>query len=120
MKFGKWAILGALGIASFASQAAHAGDQDFTLVNHTGTAITKIMVSPHEACSWGDDIMGSDTLSDDAKVDIKFHRSEDAEYWDLKVIDKDGHEIVWENLNLLKISKVTLKYDDSKPTAEVE
>ncbi len=120
MKFGKWAAFGALGIATFISQAARAGDQDFTLVNHTGIAIAKVMVSPHEASSWGDDIMGSDTLSDDAKVDIKFHRSEEAEYWDLKVIDKDGHEIVWENLNLLKISKVTLKYEESKATAEVE
>ena len=89
-------------------------------MNHTGIAIAKIMVSPHEQSSWGDDIMGADTLSDDAKVDIKFHCSTEAEYWDLKVVDKDGHEIVWENLNLLKISKVTLKYEDSKATAEVE
>ena len=64
--------------------------------------------------------MGQDVLSDDAAVDIKFHCDETAEYWDLKVIDKDGHEIVWENLNLLKISKVTLKLEDEKATAEVE
>ena len=108
------------GTCNFYFAGRSRGDQDFTLVNHTGIAIAKVMVSPHEASSWGDDIMGSDTLSDDAKVDIKFHRSEEAEYWDLKVIDKDGHEIVWENLNLLKISKVTLKYEESKATAEVE
>ena len=53
-------------------------------------------------------------------VDIKFHRSESAEYWDLKVIDKDGNEIVWQNLDLLKISKVTIKYKEGEATASVE
>jgi hypothetical protein len=120
MKFGKWVVLGSLGVAAIFSQAAHAGDQDFSLVNKTGVVITHVLVSPHEEKSWGEDIMGKDVLGDDEKVDIKFHRSEDAEYWDLKIVDKDGHEIVWENLNLLKISKVTLKYDESKATAEVE
>src|SRR4051812_26745664 len=109
MKFGKWVVLGSMSVAALFSQAAHAGDQDFSLVNKTGVVIAKVMVSPHEEKSWGEDVMGRDVLSDDETVDIKFHRSETAEYWDLKVIDKEGHEIVWENLNLLKISKVTLK-----------
>src|SRR2546423_1165962 len=120
MKFGKWALAAAVGITSLVSQAAFAGDQDFKLVNCTGVVIAKIMVSPHEQSTWGEDIMGRDVLSADEAVDIKFHCNESAEYWDLKVIDKEGHEIVWENLNLLKISKVTLKYDESKPTAVVE
>ena len=120
MKFGKWVLAAAVGITSLVSQAARAGDQDFKLVNETGCVIAKIMVAPHEQKTWGEDIMGRDVLSADEAVDIKFHCTEDAEYWDLKIIDKDGHEIVWGNLNLLKISKVTLKYDESKATAEVE
>ena len=59
-------------------------------------------------------------LSADEAVDIKFHCNEPSEYWDLKVVDKEGNEIVWQNLNLLKISKVTLEYKDSTPTAVVE
>ena len=31
-----------------------------------------------------------------------------------------GKSIVWENLNLLEISKVTLHYTDGKASAEVE
>jgi hypothetical protein len=120
MKAGKWLWLGTIGIAGLFAQAAHAGDQDFSLVNKTGVVITKVMVSPHDEKEWGEDVMGQDVLGDDEKVDIKFHRSETAEYWDLKIIDKDGHEIVWQNLDLLKISKVTLKYTDDNATAEVE
>ena len=119
MKFGKLAFAAALTVAGLVS-TARAGDQDFALVNKAGVTITHVMVSPHEQKTWGEDIMGKDVLGDDEKVDIKFHCSEDAEYWDLKVIDKDGNEIVWGNLNLLKISKLTIKYEGNTPTAEVE
>jgi hypothetical protein len=104
----------------FTSKAAHAGDQDFTLVNKTGFTITKVLVAPHDDEEWGDDIMGKDTLGDDESVEIKFSRKETAEMWDLKVFDKDGHTITWSNLNLLKISKITLHFDGSKATADLE
>ena len=120
MKFGKWALASAVAVTSLFASAARAGDQDFKLVNNTGVVIAKVMVSPHEQKSWGEDIMGRDVLADDEAVDIKFHCSEEAEYWDLKIVDKEGNEIVWQNLNLLKISKVTLKLDENKPTALVE
>jgi hypothetical protein len=38
----------------------------------------------------------------------------------LRIEDKGGNSIEWENLNLLKISKVTLHYKDGKGTADVE
>ena len=41
MKFGKWLWLGTIGAASLLAQAAHAGDQDFSLVNKTGVVITQ-------------------------------------------------------------------------------
>ena len=120
MKFGKFAAALVAGTVALASQAAFAGDQDFTLVNHTGCVITKVLVAPHSETSWGEDIMGRDVLGDDESVDIKFACEETTKHWDLKVIDKDGHEIVWENLNLTKISKLTLKFEDHQPTAIVE
>jgi hypothetical protein len=109
-----------LAMVSLMAQVARAGDQDFKLSNKTGVSITKIMVSPHDKTTWGEDIMGKETLGDGESVDIKFHATEEAEYWDLKIVDKDGHEIVWANLNLLKISKLTIHYTDGKATADVE
>ncbi len=102
------------------SSASDSAAQDFTLVNQTGVEIDKVFISPHDADDWEEDILGKDTLPTGQSVDIKFQREETAAQWDLRVEDKQGNAIEWENLNLLKISKVTLHYKDKKPTAEVE
>ena len=99
---------------------AAAAAQDFTLVNATGVEIDKVFISPHSSDNWEEDILGQDTLADGDKVDIKFHRAEQAKLWDLRVEDKQGHAIEWENLNLLEISKLTLNYKDGKATAVSE
>ncbi len=103
-----------------ASSSTQAGAQDFTLVNQTGVEIDKVYISPHDADDWEEDILGQDTLPSGQSVDIKFHRDETAAQWDLRIEDKQGNAIEWENLNLLKISKVTLHYKDGKGTADVE
>ena len=100
--------------------AETSGAQDFTLVNRTGVEIHALHVSPHASDDWEEDVLGRDTLPDGQSVDIKFSRSEKAAMWDLRIEDKDGNHIEWENLNLLQISKVTLFYKDGKGTAQVE
>jgi hypothetical protein len=94
--------------------------QDFTLVNETGVEIHKVYVSPHDSNDWEEDILGRDTLPTGQSVDIKFNRTEKAANWDLRVEDSQGNAIEWENLNLLKISKLTLHYKDGKATADTE
>jgi hypothetical protein len=94
--------------------------QDFTLVNETGVEIHKVYISPHDSNDWEEDILGKDTLPSGESVDIKFNRSEKAANWDLRVEDSKGNAIEWENLNLLKISKLTLHYKDGKATADTE
>ena len=106
--------------ASSNSAATHGGAQDFTLVNETGVEIDKVYISPHDKDDWEEDVLGKDTLPTGQSVDIKFHRDETAAEWDLRVEDKEGTSIEWTNLNLLKISKVTLHFKDKKPTADVE
>jgi len=112
-------LVGVFAIMSSA-RVAHAGDQDFTLVNKTGVTITHVLVSPHDDNNWGEDVLGKDTLADDDSVEIRFSRSETSEFWDLKIIDKEGNSIVWGNLNLLKISKVKLHFDGKVATADLE
>ena len=111
------AVVASIVALSFTAQHALAGDQDFTLVNKTGVEIHQVLVAPSESDSWGSDIMGKDTLADDGSVEIKFHRDEDAQDWDLKIIDKSGNSVTWSKLRLTKISKVTLKIEDGKPVA---
>lgn len=103
--------------ANTATTRSEAGKQDFTLVNATGVEIDKVYISPHDKDDWEEDILGRDTLPDGQSVDIKFHRNETAAMWDLRVEDKQGNSIEWENLNLLEISKVTLHYENGKATA---
>jgi len=97
-----------------------ASDQDFALVNQTGVTIDKLYVAPHDSDDWEEDILGADTLANGETLEIKFHRAEKAPIWDLRIEDKQGNSIEWENLNLLEISKVTLTYKDGKATAQTE
>jgi hypothetical protein len=106
--------------ATQAAPDSTASAQDFTLVNSTGVEIDKVYISPHSSDDWEEDILGQDTLPDGEKVDIKFHRAEKAPMWDLRIEDKQGTSIEWENLNLLEISKLTLNYKDGKATAHAE
>ena len=102
------------------TSADQSAAQDFTLVNKTGVEIHKVYISPHDKDDWEEDILGKDTLPNGENVDIKFHRNETAEMWDLRVEDSKGNAIEWENLNLLKISKLTLFYENGKARAEAE
>lgn len=106
--------------ASSPATANPGAAQDFTLVNKTGVEIDKVFISPHDADDWEEDILGRDTLPNGESVDIKFHRNETAALWDMRIEDKEGNGIEWENLNLLQISKATLHYANGKATAEVE
>jgi len=103
-----------------ASIALAQGKQDFTLHNNTGVEIHKLHISPHDVNDWEEDILGKDTLPDGESVEIHFSRKETAKLWDLKIEDKEGNSIEWENLNLLEISEITLHYKDGKATAEVK
>jgi hypothetical protein len=100
--------------------ASTAAAQDFTLVNATGVEIDKVFISPHDVDDWEEDILGQDTLPDGENVDIKFNRTETAPLWDLRIEDQKGNSIEWENLDLLKIAKLTLTYKDGKATAHAE
>jgi hypothetical protein len=102
------------------SQPSAAGAQDFTLVNATGVDINAVHISPHSADNWQEDILGQDTLPNGKQVDIHFNRGEKAAMWDLRIEDKAGNPIEWENLNLLEISKLTLRYANNKATADIE
>lgn len=95
----------------FASGAALAANQDFTIVNKTGYQIDSIYVSAANNRSWGEDVMGRDALADGESVHITFPNSTDTCRWDLKVKYNDGDESTWGNVNLCQISRVSLFWD---------
>lgn len=114
----KLSIVAALCLA--AGQSVFAGDQDFTLHNKTGVEIHQVFVSAHETDNWEEDILGKDTLPDDNSTSISFSPKEEAENWDIKIVDGQGDSIVWENLKLTEITDVTLYLEDGKAWAETK
>jgi hypothetical protein len=109
--------LSALIALAFSGTLLAAGGQDFTLVNKTGLTLHHVYISPSDEKSWGEDVMGKDTLDDGESVEIKFHRSEESCKWDLMVDDKDGNKVTWTGFDLCKITEITLSIKGGTPTA---
>ena len=97
--------------ALFAPGSAQAADQDFSIVNRTGYQIDSVYVSPVNVRNWGEDVMGKDALADGETVNITFPNRTNTCNWDLKVKFNDGDESTWSNMNLCRISKVSLFWD---------
>jgi hypothetical protein len=86
--------------------------QDFALVNKTGYEIKEVYVSPSKSDDWQEDVLGSGTLGDSEKANIKFHRSVKTCKWDLKVVyTVDSSSAVWGDIDLCSVEKITIRYD---------
>ena len=92
--------------------------KDFTLVNDTGVVINTCTALP-PANNWREDILGVDTLASGESVTVKFSGFDHCQ-WDLRIEDTDGNALEWTGLNLCDISRVTLHWDGSNATADLE
>jgi hypothetical protein len=102
-----------------AAPSAHAQSrQDFLLVNRTGYDISEIYISPGKADDWQEDILGSDdNLDDGDQKEITFNRVGKACIWDLKVVyEEDDSNAVWHDIDLCKVSKITIRYNKKNDT----
>jgi hypothetical protein len=102
--------------------AAQALDLDFELVNGTGWAIKEIYISPATVNDWEENIL-SEPMADGTGGKVTFSPNADAEKWDMKIVWVDeGEDVVWQALDLSKISKLTLRYnpETNETSAEAE
>lgn len=99
---------------------ASAAKQDFLLVNDTGVTIEQLYVSTVKIDDWQEDIFGDGVLPDGNEVVVTFPVDQSHCKWDLKIVDSDGDEIVWGNLDLCNNSKITLHWENGKATASLE
>jgi hypothetical protein len=116
MKF--FLIASAVLVSAFSTAAQAQSRQDFTLVNRTGYDISEVYISPGKADDWEEDILGSDdTLDDGDQKEITFKRVGKTCIWDLKVVyDDDDSSAVWHDIDLCKVSKITIKYNRKSDT----
>jgi hypothetical protein len=115
-----FSVFAIAGMVHLAALAAHAGDQDFTLINKTGVEIHALHVSPHSSDEWGEDILGQDTLASGESLNIKFPSRTKTAHWDLRIEDEKGNTMTWESIDLLEVSEVTLHYKDGKAWADLK
>ena len=91
--------------------AAQALNLDFELVNGTGWAIKEVYISPATVNDWQENIL-SEPMADGTGGEVTFSPDADAEKWDMKIVWVDeGEDVVWQALDLSKISKLTLRYN---------
>lgn len=90
---------------------ASAGDADFTLINRTGYAIAEVYVSPANKNNWGRDRLGRNVLDNGRSKLFTFSGSANCEQ-DIKVVfDDDGSSVIWEDIDLCELHKITLRYN---------
>jgi len=110
--------LAAIAAASIALMAQ--GKQDFVLINKTGLVIDQLYLSPASESHWGSDVLGRDRLGNNEKVTIQFSHKENECMWDMKIVDEEKDDVIWEDLNLCKAEEITLKYEGKHPTAIIK
>lgn len=101
---------------------ARALNLDFELTNGTGWAIKEVYISPATVDKWQENLIAQ-PMADGDSYSITFSPDADVAQWDMKIVWVDeGEDVVWKNLDLSKISKLTLHYDAAKneTAAEVE
>ena len=81
-------------------------------------------MSPATAGEWGGDVLGEDTLPDGnaSTITFTFNPSKPVCEWDLKVIYSTKDESAIQGLNLCKITKATLRWNEklNTTTAQLE
>jgi len=114
-------IFTAVSIALFITNAAVAGDADFTLTNRTGYDIESVYVAPSRQKDWGNDHLGKSVLADGRSRFISFSKSGNTCIYDMSISwvgYSSDDDVVWERLNLCEIHKITLRYNaKSKQTS---
>jgi len=101
-------ILTVMFVLALSCNIAFAGAQDFTLINNAKYNIVKVYVSPSVSNDWQEDVLGDEVLMIGERVNITFDRSENDAMWDIRVVDENEKTHTWKNINLKKISTVTL------------
>lgn len=120
MKKQAWFCALLLAVSLAAVSQSFAGRQDFTIVNNTGAAIYYLYVSASDVDDWEEDVLGDGILYSGRSRNIRFSNSESRRYWDLKIVDGAGNEFVWQRVNLLKTSTITLYVSQGRVMANFQ
>lgn len=101
----------ALLLAAGSTTAFAKGEETLTVENRTGYTIAEVYLAPATSDNWEEDLLGKDTLDTNTSFDIDMSQSADTCKWDLRAVYEDKSAAKWRNIDLCKISSITLYYN---------
>lgn len=94
---------------------------DFVLVNDTEYDIHEVYVSESDNDDWEEDILGDNILRAGERLNIDFSTNSRKRYWDIKTVDEEGDEEIYERFDLSRVRKVIVFYnEDGEAEAEYQ
>ncbi|MEI8145059.1 MAG: hypothetical protein WCH83_06320 [Alphaproteobacteria bacterium] len=107
MRFLSFAAIAVVSVMAMSEANAQA-QQNFSLVNRSGTQIDEVYVSASSRSEWGRDILGDGVLPAGQRRNITFPRGTRACNFDVKVVFTNGGNAEASNLNLCEITVITV------------
>lgn len=116
------ALAGGLAVAAACGRRAPlaSGETRVAVTNLTGAEVDAIYVSPHEAPTWEENVLGAERLPDGSTVEIRVAPRPAAGAWDLRVVGGGArYHAEWRRLDLRAIASITLRVDRRAALAEL-
>ena len=94
-----------------------ADDRNVTVVNGTGYGIKFLGFNNPGDNDWSDNELGS-VLADGGSIYVKFNNADKGCVWNFRIswADPGYPDVLWRDVDLCSIDKLTLKYDRSSDT----
>lgn len=106
-----------------ASTTFAADERNVTVVNGTGYPIKFLGFNNPGDNDWSDNELGG-VLQDGGSVYVKFNNADKGCVWNFRIswAEAGYPDVLWRNIDLCKIDKLTLRYDraSDKTSAEME
>ena len=83
--------------------------KDLKVINYTGYTIKKLYISQSDSDSWGDNLLGSETLKNGDTTNIRYNG--DFTYYDLKIVFMNDSHREWignKRLNFDGVRRITI------------
>ncbi len=115
------AVTRCLAVACLMLAVPHALAQDvaeLSITNRTGGAILDLFLAPADSESWGGDLLKDDILDDGATARLTIPSPAGACLWDLKIHDKSGRDILWQDIDLCRTTTFGLFEDNGRAWVE--
>jgi len=89
------------------------GTHDFQIVNRSDFDIHEIYVAPSSGDDWEEDLLGEDGVLEAGETfTVEFDEEPDEDEYDVRMVDEDGDEMVFENIDLTEVRQLIVQYDE--------